>query len=498
MEVDFFHYLPARLVILDPTVAEGLIHYNESFFAPHIWPAWIEPILLWSFFMILLYVSMICLSLLLRRQWINNELLTFPIAQIPLQLLSPGRSIYHNRKFWLGFLATSLLSLNNGIHRLIPVIPGLTYGKYDLAQLFPEPPWSAIQVAYIEILPFITGLAFFIPTKLSFSIWFFYWFWKLLNITGQATGLHQLRYFPGYSIQGFGGMAILGVMFLFWARRHLMEAVRVVFTLAQPSPSDDTPYYFAVWGFLVSASVAIAFLVYTGMSLLFALLFLAGFFGLTMVTTRLRAEVGPPTHEIPFTVSGFLTRVISTRYIDNRTLTQFSLFKFVDFGQRGSPMPQIMEGFYLQHRLDARQIRIIVVGIVVALTLGTVIGFVGNLERAYQLTNKTWAGETFADLVGRIQNKTAGPDLAYLSYFSLGGSIVFALAALSRRFMWWSFHPLGYIIGQEWMLRHLWFPIFMAWLIRWTLIKFSGLKGLRSTTPIFLGITIGDATCLLL
>ena len=48
------------------------------------------------------------------------------------------------------------------------------------------------------------------------------------------------------------------------------------------------------------------------------------------------------------------------------------------------------------------------------------------------------------------------------------------------------------------MLRHLWFPIFMAWLIRWTLIKFSGLKGLRSATPIFLGLTIGDATCLLL
>ena len=197
MEVDFFHYLPARLVILDPTVAGGLIHYNESFFAPHIWPAWIEPILLWSFFMILLYVSMICLSLLLRRQWINNELLTFPIAQIPLQLLSPGRSIYHNRKFWLGFLATSLLSLNNGIHRLIPVIPGLTYGKYDLAQLFPEPPWSTIQVAYIEILPFITGLAFFIPTKLSFSIWFFLLVLETTQYNGTSDRSSPTALFPG-------------------------------------------------------------------------------------------------------------------------------------------------------------------------------------------------------------------------------------------------------------------------------------------------------------
>ena len=495
----FFHYLPARLVILDPVVAEGLIRYNDTFFEPHIWPIWVEPILLWSFFMIVLYFSMICLSLLLRQQWIKNELLTFPIAQIPLQLVSPRRSIYHNRGFWLGFLATALLSFNNGLHRLVPLVPGLTYGKYDLAKLFPQPPWSAIEVAYIEILPFVTGLAFFIPIKLSFSIWFFYWFWKLINVTGQATGLHQLPHFPGYWIQGLGGMAMLGVMFLFWARRHLVEAFRVVFTSAKPRPSDDTPYHFAVWGFFISGGIAVAFLAYAGMSPLFAILFLVGFFGMTMVTTRLRAQVGPPTHEIPFTVSAFLTKMIGTRYIDNRTLTQFSLFKFVDFGQRGSPMPQIMEGFYLQHQLHSRQTKVIVVGIVVALILGTVIGFVGNLERAYRLTNRTWAGEwTFPELVGYIQNKTAGLDLAYLTYFSLGGSMVFVLASLSRRFIWWGLHPLGYIIGQEWMLRHLWFPIFMAWLIRWTLVKFSGLKGLRSATPIFLGFTIGDATCLLL
>lgn len=495
----FFHYLPTRLVILDPLVAEGLIYYDESFFSPHIWPAWVQPILLWSLFTILLYFSMIFLSLLLRRQWINNELLTFPIAQIPLQLLSPRRSIYQNKKFWFGFLVTSLLSLNNGIHHLVPVVPGLTYGKYNLAELFPEPPWSAIEVAYIEILPFVTGLAFFIPTKLSFSIWFFYWFWKLINVTGQASGLHQLPYFPGYWIQGLGGMAIFGIMFLYWARRHLIGVFKVVFTSSKLRSVDDTPYFLAVWGFLISTSIAIVFLVYAGMSLLFAILFLAGFFGLTVVTTRLRAQVGPPTHEIPFTVSGFLSRVISTRYIDNRTLTQFSLFMFVDFGQRGSPMPQIMEGFYLQHRLHSRQIRIVVVGIVAALILGTVIGFVGNLERAYRLTNKTWAGEeTFSSLVNQIQNKTTRPDLVYLSYFSLGGGIVFALAILSRRYIWWSFHPLGYIIGQDWMLRHLWFPIFIAWLIRWTLIKFSGLKGLRNAIPIFLGITIGDATCILL
>ena len=131
-----FHYLPAGLVILDPVAAQGLIRYNESFFEPHIWPIWVEPILLWSFFMIVLYFSMLCLSLLLRQQWIKNELLTFPIAQIPLPLLSPRRSIYHHRGFWLGFLTTTLLSFNNGLHRLIPLVPGLTYGKYDLSSAF--------------------------------------------------------------------------------------------------------------------------------------------------------------------------------------------------------------------------------------------------------------------------------------------------------------------------------------------------------------------------
>jgi hypothetical protein len=64
---------------------------------------------------------------------------------------------------------------------------------------------------------------------------------------------------------------------------------------------------------------------------------------------------------------------------------------------------------------------------------------------------------------------------------------------MSRRFVWWPFHPLGYILGGEWMLRYLWFSIFIAWLIKWIILKFGGLETHRKAVPIFLGITVGDA-----
>jgi len=48
------------------------------------------------------------------------------------------------------------------------------------------------------------------------------------------------------------------------------------------------------------------------------------------------------------------------------------------------------------------------------------------------------------------------------------------------------------------MLRYLWFSIFIAWVIKWAVLKFGGLDTHRKAVRLFVGITVGDATMIAL
>ena len=52
-------------------------------------------------------------------------------------------------------------------------------------------------------------------------------------------------------------------------------------------------------------------------------------------------------------------------------------------------------------------------------------------------------------------------------------------------------HPLGYPIGPIWIMDHLWFNMFLAWLIKLLVLKYGGLGFYRKTRPFFLGMILG-------
>ncbi len=133
---------------------------------------------------------------------------------------------------------------------------------------------------------------------------------------------------------------------------------------------------------------------------------------------------------------------------------------------------------------------------IIAIIIGTLTGMIGNLQRCYSSIGQTWVGDwAFAELANWLRYPS-GTSYLYIIYFIAGGIVISILVTLSRFFVWWPFHPLGYILGGEWMLRYLWFSIFLAWLLKWAILKFGGLNGYRKNAPIFVGITVGDAIML--
>ena len=67
---------------------------------------------------------------------------------------------------------------------------------------------------------------------------------------------------------------------------------------------------------------------------------------------------------------------------------------------------------------------------------------------------------------------------------------------MRQTFVWWPpLHPLGYTMLSSWATFKLWFSIFLGWGLKFSIVKYGGLKAYRSARPIFLGLVLGEMTC---
>jgi len=72
------------------------------------WGAWVRPLFFWLLFLAALYLVMISVMVILRKQWAEHERLVYPLVQIPLVMVEEGdRRIFgpffRSKMMWLGF-----------------------------------------------------------------------------------------------------------------------------------------------------------------------------------------------------------------------------------------------------------------------------------------------------------------------------------------------------------------------------------------------------------
>src|SRR5439155_448583 len=198
--------------------------------------AWLKPAFTWGIFLAALYGALLCMVVLVRRQWYENERLSFPLAQIYLSLLEEpesGRSLNSllgNKIFWIAFAAIFCLHGWNALARYDPKHFTEIWVWYDINKLFSEPPWvytdSKIRDAAIFFT--VTGVTYFLPTTISFSLWFFYLADQVhLMWLGTATGDPTVY---GRQDQHFGAVVAFALAVLWIGRRHwkflILQALR--------------------------------------------------------------------------------------------------------------------------------------------------------------------------------------------------------------------------------------------------------------------------------
>lgn len=496
----FHTYLPEWLTVRDKSTLEvfyesettiHLTQYMEYF------KGWLPAVLAWSLFLTILVFVMYCLNVILRKQWMDNERLTYPVVRLPLELIRDTGSLrfFRNKAVLAGISIAGLINLINGFSFFYPVIPSIPIKYQDIGRFFTEKPWNAIGWMPVSFYLFVIGLGFLIPLELSFSCWFFYVFYKMLLVFGKATGLAQseIVFHPNEQILG----AYMGVLVIaLWnCRRYLINILSHIFRQSNTRDRDEPMRHrTAVLGVIIGFILLVAFSVMAGMTLWVAVLFFVLYFAISLSITRLRAELGAPAHDTwsigstgPDT---FIAGTFGTRRLSPETLGMLTLYYGFNMDHRSHVMPHQLESLKVADALNLNW-KWSSAATIMASLFGSIAAFWAIFHSCYKLD---FLGRPYGafERMQRWLFYPSAPDFLGLGFFGFGAAFTMILMAIRSRFIWFPFHPLGYALAPGWTMNLIWFPLFISWGAKLLILRYGGLKALRQSTPFFLGLILGD------
>jgi len=501
----FFRYMPQWLYCDDPKIITGLYEGGDTFYRREYLAAWVPRILAWSSFVVVLLFMMLCINAIFRRRWMEQEKLSYPITHLPLEITRPGLPLFRNRMMWIGFAAAAAIDIINGLHEFWPTVPLIKVRRkhFDgyMQMLFSRPPWTPLADTHIGFYPFAIGLGLLLPTDLLFSCWFFYLVWRMETLLSGIVGWSRVSGFPFISEQGFGAYAGLALFALWTSRQHLAEvAFRVIRdrpnTVERGEPLD---YRTAAYGLAGGAAFLLLFFGQMGLSWWIIPMLFGMYFLLSISVTRIRAELGPPVHDlIGSGADQAILRWFGSSYLGPRNTTLLGLTFWFNRACRSHPMPHQLEG-YKMAQTTQMSMRRLSAAIMVAVVIGVLAAFWAGYHCCYQYgidtkmvgTPRGWGPESFTRIQTLLQNPR-GTDWRGIA--ASGSSLTFTLVlmALRMRFTWWPLHPVGYAVSSGWGMSVLWLCILIAWTVKVLTVRYGGPKAFQSMIPLALGLILGE------
>jgi hypothetical protein len=436
----------------------------------------------------------------------EEEKLSFPIVQIPLSITTPAT--YADRRVWLGFAIPVVIQTMNNLNYFYPAVPHLHLKLQDLGPYITSAPWTGLGWLPVGFFPFAIGFAFFLPLDLTFSCWFFYVVRKLIDVGCTAWGLNApgasaaMARMPYVKEQGTGAWIGLSIAMVWVSRHYLLGVLRQALRSgrAEPDSPEGMSYRTALLGLAAGMIALTGACMAAGMSYWLPPLYFGFYFILSIGITRVRAELGPPAHELNWVnPERFMVQIFGTELLGQRNLTLLSFMFWFNRGYRSHPMPHQLEAMKVGQtmRMEARRL---LVAIVVATVVGAVASMWALLDVMYRQGEATPHIQSYAtgigrEAFGRLQDWADNPrptEGMALAFSGVGAGVTLALAVAKARFVWWPFHPLGYALANSYALEYFWSALFVGWLLKLLIVRYGGVRGYRAALPFFLGLILGD------
>lgn len=502
----FNAHLPKWLVVQNKEVLKGFYTGADTLYRQAVIDAWLKPVLWWVSFITVLGGVLICITILVRKQWTENERLTYPIVQLPLAITQDGgnTAFFRNKMLWIGIAIGAGIDLLNGFAQLYPNVPSISVRHdapgHNLQEYLANPPWNAIGWTPFPLYPFIIGLGYLLPLDLSFSVWFFYIFRKLQHIILAIFPVPSHPGMPYFAQQSAGAWFVYFAFAMWMARTHFRGVWNKI--LGKPGGVDDSEepvsYRVAVGGILVGTAYLAWFVGRMGMSPWLILPFFGIFFLISTGISRMRAELGPPAHEMAngMDSGSILATIFGSRALGPQTMVIIPLlWWFSGRGYRTNIMPGQLEGFKMASVAKASPRRL-GWAMLLALVVGGLASYWAGLHWLYKIGPKPgsmvdhdWG--QWLDWGGRIQNPS-GPDWVGTLFILIGAGFTAWLFFMRQIFIWWPFHPAGYALSTAFGAEYYWSCMLVAWAIKLVVLHTGGLRLYRRSLPVAFGVIIGE------
>jgi len=501
----FFQYLPEHLTVSDPAIYRPAFEGGATLYTRERLLAWAPPVASWGLFLAVLTTMMLAINALIRRRWMDQEKLTYPITHMPLELVSDDAALLRSRMMWLGFAVAGAVIVVNGLHELWPAWPlikvRVVHFDAFMRSFFVGYPWTALRGTRLSFYPFAIGLGMLLPLDLAFSCWFFYLFWRGQALLTTLLGLNRIPGFPYVNEQSSAAYLGLAAFALWMGRGHLAQMWRGIVRGDADDEGEPMSYRLALVVIGGGAVFLALYLAAMGMWLWLGALFFLLYFGLSLAVTRIRAELGPPAHDLhrggPDLI---LTNTLGTdgTILPPRQLTALSLCFWFNRAYRAHPMPVQLEAFKIADSSGIRQSHM-AIALTIAAFLGTFAAFWAQVHGYYtygmaaKMSNvaNIFGREPFQRLHSWLVHP-AGTHWPRVGAYLVGFGFTLLLMVLRINFMSWPFHPVGYAISSSWSMNCLWLPIFIAWAAKLLITRYGGHRAFQRAIPFALGLVLGE------
>lgn len=497
--------MPDWLVVKDRSQVEDMLGGSRdmSYVIGKI-PLFLPKYLGWAAIFALICGSMLCLNSLMRGAWAGTEKLPFPLIQLPVEMAN-GR-MFKSRAMWIAFGVMFAIDLLNGLNYLYPNLPSIPVKQYiDVQYLFKDPPLSNMGELPIAIFPFMAAIAFFMPNDLTFSLILFFLLRKVTHVLIAMYGIPQSTFsgtaiMPGppyWDEQTWGATLAMFVAAMYFGRNYLKQVWRDIKTGAR---ADDggLSHRWAMMGLVACFAGLVALGMNAGLPAHWLVLYFALMLIFGSVLSRLRAQLGPPTHEFAFFgPNAFMYRFFGNNWFTDKAAVMLTgVFVLFNRIHRTNPMPTQLESIKMTRdaKMNQKQIFWIIFGVTV---VGVVFAYYFRTAQAYRTMNNYFSAEGEAYLRA-LKNNPHGPETTGMLMTAFGFAFVMILDFIRLRVPGFPIHPAGYLLSMNYGVDYYWFGLLIALLIKVFITRYHGMRGYEKLRNVALGILLAEYSAELL
>lgn len=485
--------------------------------APTPYGPWIIPTLGWGVFLIGWMMVLLGMAPILRPQWGTNERLPFPIAQLELSLIQapkPGHmfnDLFGDKRFWMGaavvFVLQGLFVLSDFFPKSIPKIPL----GFNLGDVFSQPPWMYLAETVKSSVIYFTflGVAFLLPIRISFSLWFFFLATQTIGMEQQTLGTEFVP--AGAWADQHLGAAVAYMAGVLWLGRQQWVKVgrHLLFGRSAEEKRRDMPGYRGV-ALMVILGIAIqmTWLWVVGVHTWVAVVLVAFLMLSHLVAGRVVAETGLPFFRFSATTAQIFNQFPQSIYSGADVYFTGALHAFGPPVTRESLTAFALHGLQVSANSEPRPPRR---GLIPLMVFSWVLGFVvagaSSLYCYYHYAMPITTGARlvnpdgieqkipmfFSDPLKNWNNGTV-PRQTYSTpkWVAVGAGVAASLHFASLRWSAWPLVPVGYLTQNMWFMHRAWFSILLGWLCKVLIVRLGGYRMYLAFKPVFIGAIIGE------